>query len=109
MPGEEQGLRNVFVWPFYFGPSTFARAVSLAWRETLVRRRQANLPLILVFVTHNFDVVPIRSKNEGSVVLPAILRPQTGTAIVCSTGFKRCTIKVIHLLAIFRHECQMKM
>ena len=60
-------------------------------------------------MAHHLDVVPIRPENECSVVPPAVLRPQAWSAIVCSTGFKRRSVKVVHLLPTLRYESKMKM
>ncbi len=65
--------------------------------------------LDLGFVADNFDVVPVRTKDESCIVVRVVVRAQTRRAIACATRLQSRAIERFDLLAILGRERQMKM
>ena len=61
------------------------------------------------FMANHFNVVPIRTNDESRVVFAAVVRSQSGRAVVLATCIQRRTMEGIDLLAMLGHERQMKM
>jgi hypothetical protein len=59
-------------------------------------------------VTDSLDVVAIGSYDESSVVVGAVLRPQTWRAVVSTPGLQRQAIELLNLFAGIGHESQVK-
>jgi hypothetical protein len=77
----------------------------LQWRRTIACEQWSGPG----FVTNQFDVVAVRTNDESCVVVGVVVRPQTGPAIVFATRFQCRAIEGVDLLAILRHERQVKM
>ena len=60
-------------------------------------------------MANHFDVVSVRANDECCIVFPAVVRTQTRRAIVFGTRLQRRAMESFDLLAIFGHECQVKM
>src|SRR5687767_4401086 len=60
------------------------------------------------FVAHRFDVVPVRADDESGIVVAAVLRAQAGRSVVLATRLQGRAMERLHLLAIFGHECEVK-
>jgi len=65
--------------------------------------------LSLGFVANRFDVVPIRTNDEGCIVVRVVFRAQTRRAIVFATRLQRRAMESFDLLAILGRERQVKM
>jgi hypothetical protein len=63
----------------------------------------------LGFVTHSFDVVPVRTNDESRVVVRVIVRAETRPTIVLATRGESRAMERVDLLAILGHERQVKM
>lgn len=59
-------------------------------------------------MAHRFDVVPIRTDDEGGIVVRMIVRTQTRSTVVLASGLQGCMIEVIDLLSSVSMECDMK-
>src|SRR5262245_1850958 len=60
-------------------------------------------------LAHRFDVVPVRTNEEGGVVIPAVLRAQAWRPIVPGACRQRRAIESLDVLAILGRERQVKM
>ena len=65
--------------------------------------------LCLGFVADHFDVVSVRTNDEGCVVVRVVARTQTRRAIVLATRLQSGAIERLDLLTILRRERQVKM
>src|SRR6185369_14663813 len=63
----------------------------------------------LGFVANHFDVVPVRTDDEGCIVVWVVARAQTGRTIVFAAGLQSRAIESVDLLALLGHERQVKM
>jgi hypothetical protein len=61
------------------------------------------------FMADGFDVVPIRTNDEGSIVVRVVLRAQARSTIVFASHLKGSSVEVFDLLATLRREGQMQM
>ncbi len=60
-------------------------------------------------MANHFDIVPVRTNDEGCIVVRVILRAQARRAIAFSTRAQRRSIKRVDLLAILGRKRQVKM
>src|SRR5690348_5138683 len=60
-------------------------------------------------MANHFDVVSVRANDECCIVFPAVVRTQTGRAIVLGARLQRRAMESLHLLAILGHERQVEM
>ncbi len=67
-------------------------------------RRESSLR----FVEDHFDVVAVRADDESCVVSPAVVRTQTGSAIVFAARRKGRPMESLDLLATLGDERQVK-
>jgi len=56
-----------------------------------------------------FDVVSVRTNDEGGIVVRVVLRAQTRRTIVFAPRFKSCAVEVFDLAAILGRESQVEM
>jgi hypothetical protein len=63
----------------------------------------------LGFVANHFDVVPVRTKDEGCIVVRVVLRAQTRRTIVCATRLESRAIEGFDLPAMLGRERQMQL
>ena len=59
-------------------------------------------------VADRFDVVPVRTNDESSIVVRVVVRAQTRRTIVLATCLQSGAIESLNLLAILCHERQVK-
>src|SRR5262245_7983225 len=60
------------------------------------------------FLTHHFDVVAVRTNDEGRIVVRVIVRAKTRRTIVFPTRFQSRAIESLDLRAILGRERQVK-
>ena len=60
-------------------------------------------------VANRFNVVPVRTNDEGCIVVRVVVRAQTRRAIVFATRPQSRAIEGFDLLPILGHERQVKM
>ena len=60
-------------------------------------------------MANQFDVVPVRTNDEGCIVVRVVVRAQTRRTIIFATCLQSRTIESFDLLAILGHERQVKM
>ena len=63
----------------------------------------------LGFVANRFDVVPVRTDDEGGVVVRVVLRAQAGRTVVFAARLEGRAIESFDLPAILGRERQVKM
>jgi hypothetical protein len=63
----------------------------------------------LRFMANHLDVVPLRTNDEGCIVVRVVFRAQTRRTIVFATRFHSRAIESVDLLAILGRERQVKM
>jgi hypothetical protein len=63
----------------------------------------------LGFVANHFDVVPVRTNDEGCIVVRVVVGAQTRRTIVIGPRLQRRAMKSFDLLAILDSERQVKM
>ena len=59
-------------------------------------------------MTNRFDVVPVRTNDEGCIVARMVVRTKTGRTVVLAAGLQGCVIKGPYLLSSVSNECDMK-
>ena len=62
----------------------------------------------LGLVANRFDVVPIRTNDEGCIVVRMVMRAQTGRTIVLGARRQRRAVESLDLLTILGRERQVK-
>ena len=94
------------------------RSASASARQNWVRRASrvssSALATIALFldlglVANRLDVVPVRSDDEGCVVVCMVVRTQAWRAIVFTASLHRRAVKSLDLLAGFRRKGQVQM
>jgi hypothetical protein len=63
----------------------------------------------LGFMANHFDVVPVRTDDESSIVVRVVLRAQTRRTVVFAPSLKSRAMEVFDLLAILGYERQVEM
>jgi hypothetical protein len=58
----------------------------------------------LGFMANHFDVVPVRTNDEGGIVVRVVLRAQTRRTIAFTPRLKSCAVEVFDLSAILGRE-----
>jgi len=60
-------------------------------------------------MANRLDVVPVRARNEGRVVVFVVLRAKTRRTIVFASRLKSGAVEILDLLAVLGREGQMEM
>jgi hypothetical protein len=60
-------------------------------------------------MANHFDVVPVRTNDEGGIVVRVVLRAQTGRTIAFAPRLKSRAVEIVDLPAILGREGQVEM
>jgi hypothetical protein len=80
--------------------------VILGLPRRTARGSNDELSRLLGFVANRFDVVPVRTDDEGRVVVRVVVRAQARRTVALATRLESRTIERIDLLAILGSERQ---